>query len=104
MKKHLKKIYCFLLLSFAPVVEFVASAQDAKSFLDTATNQVTGAAQAAIDFVSAIIGLVEVFMLGWNFYKRAKGDTQSQDSLVNWGSALIFSVILLQIIKATLLK
>ena len=104
MKKHLKKVYLTLILALTPAVEFVASAQDAEIFLNNATSTVKTAAKAAVDLVSAIIGLVGILMLAWNFYKRAKGDQQSNDALMGWGAALIVAVIFLQIIKATLLQ
>ena len=97
MKKHFKKI-CLVVLAMAmPVIAF---AQDAKGLLDTGRDQVKSLGKSAVSFISILMGLVGVIMLGWNFYKRAKGDQQSNDALVGWGSALIFAFIMLQIINA----
>ena len=53
-----------------------------------------------VSIVSIMIGLVGVIMLAWVFYKRSKGDQQSNDALMGWGVALIFAMIMLQIVRA----
>lgn len=71
----------------------------AEGFINNATSSVKTAARAAINLVSALIGLIGVLMLAWNFMKRAKGDQQSSDALMNWGSSLLFVAIALQAVK-----
>lgn len=97
MKKHFKKI-CLVVLAMA--MPLITYAQTAENLLNKGTSQVQSIGKTAVTFISYLMGLVGVIMLGWNFYKRAKGDQQSNDALVGWGSALIFAFIMLQIISA----
>lgn len=97
MKHITKKILVAVMAAMAPVTVF---AQTADGLLSNATSTVKTAGNNVANLVSALIGLVGVIMLGWNFAKRAKGDQQSNDSLLNWGSALIIAAIFLQVIKS----
>ena len=77
--------------------------QDVSNLVNQATTTVKSTGQQIVNLVSAIIGVVGALMLAWNFYKRAKGDQQSNDALMGWGSSLLFAALFLQIIKAALL-
>lgn len=97
MKHITKKIFVAVMAAMAPVTVF---AQTAEGLLSNATSTVKTAGNGVANLVSVLIGLIGIIMLGWNFAKRAKGDQQSNDSLMNWGSALIIAAIFLQVIKA----
>ena len=98
MNTIFKKIISGFAAIAAPVLCFAQT--DANSILNTATSTMKQAGAGVANVVSVLIGLVGIIMLGWNFAKRAKGDQQSNDALMNWGSALLISAIFLQIIKA----
>lgn len=74
--------------------------KDAAGIIDSATKTMTGVGNSIITLVQVIIGVVGALMLAWNFYKRAKGDQQSNDALMGWGASLIFAALFLQVIKA----
>lgn len=78
---------------------FAAKTVDASGLLSTTETQITGIGTMLTNVVSALIGIIGIVMLAWNFYKRAKGDQQSNDALMGWGSALLFAALGLQIIK-----
>lgn len=98
MNTIFKKIISGFAAIAIPVLSFAQT--DANSILNTATSTMKSAGAGVANVVSVLIGLVGIIMLGWNFAKRAKGDQQSNDALMNWGSALLISAIFLQIIKA----
>ncbi len=83
----------------ASFVSSVARAQVDINSINTMTSQVKQGANLAVNLVSVIIGLVAVIMLAWNYFKRAKGDGQSNDALASWGWGLIIVIIGLQVVK-----
>lgn len=99
MKKISQKLILAVASLAVPVASF-AQTQTVDGLLNQTTTTVRSAGTGVANVVSLLIGLVGIIMLGWNFAKRAKGDQQSNDALMNWGSALIIAAIFLQVIKA----
>lgn len=99
MKAFIRKALLGIAAISAPVVSS-AQTKTAEGILSTAESTIKSAGASVANVISVLIGLIGIIMLGWNFAKRAKGDQQSNDALMNWGSALIISAIFLQVIKA----
>ena len=68
------------------------------------TNTVKTASTQAINLVSVLVGLIAVIMLAWNYFKRSKGDGQSNDALASWGWGLIIVIIGLQVVRVVFLQ
>lgn len=81
--------------------EFAASAQtfDGAGKLDTAKEQMLTMGKTVMDLASIATGIIGAILVAWNYFKRGKGDGQSNDSLASllWGTAIV--IILFQIIK-----
>lgn len=77
---------------------------DASSKLTQMTNTVKTASTQAINLVSVLVGLIAVIMLAWNYFKRSKGDGQSNDALASWGWGLIIVIIGLQVVRVVFLQ
>lgn len=74
------------------------------SQLDQIESTLRTGAKSAINIISVMVGLIAVIMLAWNYFKRSKGDGQSNDALASWGWGLIIVIIGLQVIKLVFLS
>lgn len=57
-----------------------------------------------INVVSIILAVVGVVMLAWTYYRRTKGDGQSNDAMAGWLIAMVFVILGIQIIKLLFLQ
>ena len=74
------------------------------SQLKTIEDTLQSGAKTAINISSVMVGLIAVIMLAWNYFKRSKGDGQSNDALASWGWGLILVIIGLQVVKLVFLN
>lgn len=107
--KHLsnfwKRASCMAVLAVAPVVAALAQSTNyVNDLFDKANSTVTSAAKRAVTLAGVAIGLIGAVMLVWNFAKKAKGDQQSNDALMNWGGALLGVAIGLELINLVFIK
>lgn len=103
MKKIFKKgkyVAASAMLSLAGFQQ--ALAQDFGQ-LDTIETALRTGATRAINIISVMVGLIAIIMLAWNYFKRSKGDGQSNDALASWGWGLIIVIIGLQVVKLVFL-
>lgn len=105
--KHLsnfwKRASCMAVLAVAPVVDAL-SQNYVNDLFDKANSTVGSAAKRAVTLAGVAIGLIGAVMLVWNFAKKAKGDQQSNDALMNWGGALLGVAIGLELINLVFIK
>ncbi len=101
MKKLSNKFFMVLAAVLAgPLAMAQKSSEfDFTTMTDSAISGLTGTLKPVINIVSALVALIGVVMLIWNFVKRSKSDGQSNDALVSWGVSLIFVFVALQVIK-----
>lgn len=101
MKKLSNKFFMVLAALLAgPLAMAQKSGEfDFTTITDSAMQGLTGTLRPVINIVSALVALIGVVMLIWNFVKRSKSDGQSNDALVSWGVSLIFVFVALQVIK-----
>ncbi len=90
----------------ALMVPAFALAQDFNfsTMADDAANALRETLRPIINIVQAIIGLMAVVMLMWNYIKRSKNDGQSNDALAAWGYSLLIALAALQVIKMVFLR
>ena len=99
MKKFINKLYVLLFGFIASALNMYAQQNSASGLLQTAETQIKSIGTTLLNVASGLIGVVGAIMLVWNFMKRAKGDQQSNDAIMNWGSALLFTALALQILR-----
>lgn len=106
----MKKISKWLRAVAAPGILLIASAQNALAQnvginqIEEIGTQVRQGAKAAVNVISIVVGLIAAIMLAWNYFKRSKGDGQSNDALASWGWGLIIVIIGLQVINIVFLR
>jgi hypothetical protein len=76
---------------------------DAQQKLQKVERQLSTVVGDIIDIASIFAGIVGVILLVWNFFKRGKGDGQSNDALASVAWSMLFVVIGIQIIKVLFL-
>ena len=100
MKKFINKLYVLLFGFIASALNVYAQqGSTASGLLQSASTEIHGIGTMLLNVASGLIGVVGAIMLVWNFMKRAKGDQQSNDAIMNWGSALLFTALALQILR-----
>ena len=100
MKKFINKLYTLLFGFIASALTaYAQQANSASGLLQTAETQIKSIGTTLLNVASGLIGVVGAIMLVWNFMKRAKGDQQSNDAIMNWGSALLFTALAQQILR-----
>ena len=105
--KHLsnfwKRVSCTAVLAVTPVVDAL-SQNYVNDLFDKANSTVGSAAKRAVTLAGVAIGLIGAIMLVWNFAKKAKGDQQSNDALMNWGGALLGVAVALEVLQLVFIK
>ena len=98
IQKSLKRLYFVASLL---LFEFAASAQtfDGAGKLNNAKTTMLTLGKTVMDIASIATGIIGAILIAWNYFKRGKGDGQSNDSLASllWGTAIV--IILFQIVK-----
>ncbi len=103
----MKKISNWAKGAAASGILFLANVQGAYAQIekiDNITTQLKSGSLKVINVISVMIGLIAVIMLAWNYYKRSKGDGQSNDALAAWGWGLLIAIIGLQVVKVVFLQ
>lgn len=91
-------------LAAGTIAAHAAGEFNAESMINTMTDTVEKVAKRIVNLISVLIGLVGAIMLAWNYYRRSKGDGQSNDALASWGIGLLVAMIFLQVIKVVFLQ
>lgn len=68
--------------------------------IDIGTSTLKNNATKIIGLVKLIVLIVGAALLGWAFFKKAKGDQGGNDALMNWGITLVGSLVAFEIIEA----
>lgn len=76
---------------------------NAQAKLNSVKGELTKVVGNIIDIASIFAGIIGVILLVWNFFKRGKGDGQSNDALASVAWSMLFVVIGIQIVKVLFL-
>ena len=96
-KELIKRLY---LAASLFLFEFTASAEfDGAGKLNTAKSTMLTLGKTVMDIASVVTGIIGAILIAWNYFKRGKGDGQSNDSLASllWGTGIV--IILFQVVK-----
>ena len=100
--KRTLSVVCLSLLYHTTM--YAQDSFNAQSKLRDVKTQLTNVVGNIIDIASIFAGIVGVILLVWNFFKRGKGDGQSNDALASVAWSMLFVVIGIQIVKVLFLE
>ena len=99
-KELIKKTSLTAIMLLVGVVVF-AQLKDfnGTSALNEAGKKINEMGKIVMNIASVATGIIGAILIAWNYFKRGKGDGQSNDSLASllWGTGIV--IILFQVVK-----
>lgn len=104
MKTLIKRISVGLTLMLGSGLAALAQTNTGQSLtlqgaLDKANTTLSNAVNAIMNVASIVLGLAGIIMIVWNFIQRGRGDSQSNDKMMQTGIYLLIAIGLIQIIR-----